>query len=400
MKKLNLVLIICIMLVCCPWVSRAAGNKYAVIGAAESVVNKSFKKDKDVYKAADNICLNVIQSDDPQTEYLQPAFFKYDISEYANRDIKSAAFIWKSSAHKPYTVYDVPGNDLTLTYTDGTPDRIAAGDLITSRTYQKDSPPLTDYPEVPEDYNIALDVTSYVKNKAGEGQTSFSVMFYAGWGGSVVFTPSSALLWIEYDANEKPRISIESPSGDNAVPNESMTVSARITDDGTVEKVKFIFDNKEYKYTKSGDVYSISVSATVMNEGEHTVTISAGDNDGAVTTVTKKIYVRSFRISGTRAEYENGGAVEARNLRAGEYICAKTEVTGLANGSMPVTLVFALYNNKNMMKALGISTVTVNGTDKKEIRAKLQVPNDIDFSTAELRICVTNGESSILAEIP
>ena len=119
MKKLCLLLAICTAV--CAFGGAAAAEdggselKSAVLTAADRVVQTVFKSGSGVYDAGyGHICLNVIEKDDPAGEYLQPAFFRYDISDYSEYDIKEAVLVWKSGNHKNFTLFDVPGDDLSL----------------------------------------------------------------------------------------------------------------------------------------------------------------------------------------------------------------------------------------------------------------------------------------------
>lgn len=67
--------------------------------------------------------------------YKQPGFFKYDISSVSGKNIIGAYLVWGNNNNSQFSLYDVPGNDLTLTYDENgkVSERIELGDKIDTR---------------------------------------------------------------------------------------------------------------------------------------------------------------------------------------------------------------------------------------------------------------------------
>ena len=80
MKKICLFLIGCIVLSCIGVF--AADKRTAVINESERLANISFIPEKDPYIAANNVCIRAVSGADLTSEYDQPAFFKFDFSDY------------------------------------------------------------------------------------------------------------------------------------------------------------------------------------------------------------------------------------------------------------------------------------------------------------------------------
>ena len=407
MKKLSLLIAVCILL-CGSFPVHAAeraatdqiGYNFAVLAPVAQVTGRVFKEGENVYKAANNICINVVQGDDAKTNYLQPAFFQYNLDEYKDYDIEEAALIWQSGNNKNFFIYDVPGNDLTLTETDTVPERIAVGDVITSHTYAANSPALdTDVYQggIPDGANLAFDITSYLKSTLAAGNNSFSVMFYAGWGGSIVFKPWGAKLWIRYSANTKPSVKITSPESATAVTGRDLVISADISDsDGSIYDAEFWFDGRRYTPLQSGDSYRVTVSGELITDGEHTIKIIATDNEGAVTTVEKKIYASSYFAANAKLTYSGGGDVVFSQLKAGAMICASADVTSLVDYEMPITIFAVIYDNNGVMKKIAFNTTKVSGGDSGvNVEVSLKIPNTLDLKTAVIKTYITNGRRSM-----
>lgn len=371
-------------------------TRYSTVTACEKIVNLDFSDGKK--QGGNDIVLNVVQADDQKTKYRQPAFFKYDISEYAKYDLSSVQLVWGGKNPKPYNVYDVPGNDLTLTYTGEIPNRIAVGDLISSVKYNEgaESPALKGYPGIPSGYNMIFDLTSYVNKKLSAGETSFSIMFFDSWGGTATMDGREAQLWIKYNPNIKPTISWTEPVASAVLPGKDLNVTVNVKDeDGNVAEVTLTFGEKEYLLSKDGDVYSAVIPGADVSEGEHTVRITAKDNNGAAATALKKIYAASYRINTRSFTDENGGALNASSLKAGQTVKANANVSCAVPEGKNIVIMIALYDNNNTMKAFGFEKRTLAAGSTEDMSAQLKVPDDIDLNKTRIKSYITNGFRSM-----
>ena len=61
---------------------------------------------------------NISQMADITAEYKQPAFMKFDISDYVTEgsNIIGAELLWRAIHKATYVLLDVPGNDITVEY--------------------------------------------------------------------------------------------------------------------------------------------------------------------------------------------------------------------------------------------------------------------------------------------
>lgn len=406
MKKLCLLLAICTA-VCALGGAAAAEDggsesKSAVLTASDRVVQTVFKSGSGVYDAGyGHICLNVIEKDDSAGEYLQPAFFRYDISDYSEYDIKEAVLVWKSGNHKNFTLFDVPGDDLSLSRAEGSdvPERIPVGGLITARTYNSGgtSPDLSGtYPGIPEGYNLAFDVTSYLKNKIHVGKTSVSVMFYSKWGGSAVLDGRGAQLWLRYDANTKPVIRLKSPETSDLVSGEGIRIAAEVTDaDGTVEKVTVTFDGKEYAAARTDDMYTVTVPTANVGDGTHEISVYAADDRGAERTLTKTVYCRSYTAGAAVLTDGDGGELDLKALKAGGKVNAAVDIASLVEKELPVTVTVCLYDRYNIMKTFGIGTAALTAAENTHtLHAAATLPSDTELKSIRICVYVTNGFKS------
>ena len=396
MKKICLFLIGCIVLSCIGVF--AADKRTAVINESERLANISFIPDKDPYTAANNVCIRALSGADPASEYDQPAFFKFDFSEYAGYAVNSVELVWKCGAKTSLRIYDVPDNSLNVTYDGTTPNRIKIGSLITAGAFDANSPVLTDRPGVPEGYNMSFDLTSYVKNKLSHGQTSFTVMIYSVWDGRYVFSPGGAKLWVDYSVNNKPEITVNSPS-DTVDAGSAVSISADITDsDGSISNVQIFFDGKRYAHTVSGNTYTAAVPESAVTDGEHTVTVTAVDNDGAKSTAAKKIYARSFVVQNVSITDIGGESPDFSRLKAGDVLKIKIDISSLTTTPSPVAVFAGMYTDRNEMKAFTAGSVllTPDGA-AKTAELSIAVPYNIDTACASVRVYASNGRKTVIA---
>ena len=125
---------------------------------------------------------NISQMADITAEYKQPAFMKFDISDYVTEgsNITGAELLWRAMHKATYVLLDVPGNDITVEYSYDSaaqkdmPKRIQAADRYFSETGLADNP--FGYDGIPSDWNLKWDITDYVNGKREQG--SFSLMTY------------------------------------------------------------------------------------------------------------------------------------------------------------------------------------------------------------------------------
>ena len=287
MKRSSLILAVCLFFSCICGIGSVFADDTAdirVIDASETIKNAMFVSDLNPYISADNYSvLNNNQANDARTMYAQPAFFKFDLSDYADGyDIIEAQLVWLVATNKKYDVYGVPSNDLTLTYSDGkTPDRLEVTNIIASTRYNGESP-LTGYEGIPSKWNIKFDITQYVKDNMNSG--AVTVMVYTPWGGSGVFCSNPAKLWVK--ASKKPVVNITAVNSDSEIntrvyENVPFNVTVQTDDPENTAEVKIYENNTELAKAVKNDDGSFTASVRVTGMGTHTLRAAAKAKSGA-----------------------------------------------------------------------------------------------------------------------
>lgn len=309
MKRISLILAICMVLssisgICLVSADSADGVATAVIEPAETVKVVYFGDDPSKkFVSADNFVMKIeneaTMNSDPQNGYSTPAFFKFDLSSIdANDDIVKAALIWGNAGNRTsISIYDVPGDEL--------PQGTKIGDVIPNsgrvvidpgtgnngivrQTCSKTDAALSqdDYPGAPSDYNVAFDITSYIKNEVNNGSGYATVMASPRWGGQVFMNKGGAKLWIK--TSKKPTVAISAVNSDSEINTEvfdgvhfKITAQVSGVTDITSVKVYDAASGAELGTAALNDDGSYTASVKVDGIGTHTLRVVATAASGA-----------------------------------------------------------------------------------------------------------------------
>ena len=245
--------------------------------------------------------------------YEAPFFFQWDVSALKGKEIVSAAYVHVVAANDNFFLYDVPGDDLTLSYTEKTftetvngaetevtkkvPNRIEINKtpianvrLDLSKTAI--SADITGLPEnVQSDYNFSVDITDYIKEQAASDNALATIMAYENWGGRVMYGNNQfPILWVKTIENDAPVVTLNPIEKINE--GETATVVATATDTNGIAAVKFYVDGVEQNVeaVNDGDTYTAQLSG--LAQGEHTVTVKATDTYGATGSADARLFVK------------------------------------------------------------------------------------------------------------
>lgn len=245
--------------------------------------------------------------------YEAPFFFQWDVSSLKGKEIVSAAYVHVVAANDNFFLYDVPGDDLTLSYTEKTftetvngaetevtkkvPNRIeinktpiANVGLDVSKTAI--SADITGLPEnVQSKYNFSVDITDYIKEQAASDNALATIMAYENWGGRVLYGNNQfPILWVKTIENDAPVVTVNPIEKINE--GETATVVATATDTNGIAAVKFYVDGVEQNVeaVNDGDTYTAQLSG--LAQGEHTVTVKATDTYGATGSADARLFVK------------------------------------------------------------------------------------------------------------
>lgn len=245
--------------------------------------------------------------------YEAPFFFQWDVSALKGKEIVSAAYVHVVAANDNFFLYDVPGDDLTLSYTEKTftetvdgaetevtkkvPNRIEINKtpianvrLDLSKTAI--SADITGLPEnVQSDYNFSVDITDYIKEQAASDNALATIMAYENWGGRVMYGNNQfPILWVKTIENDAPVVTLNPIEKINE--GETATVVATATDTNGIAAVKFYVDGVEQsvEVVNDGDTYTVQLSG--LAQGEHTVTVKATDKYGATGSADARLFVK------------------------------------------------------------------------------------------------------------
>lgn len=237
------------------------------------------------------------------------------------------------------------------------------------------------YTGISDDYMLAFDVTDSVKENinCGEMQQSYIITIDSG-----IYCIGNAvpLMYVTYKDNKRPVISLVAPESSAVVPNEDLTVSADITDaDSQIASVECLFDGKSVDLSVSGNCYTANLSGDKITEGEHEITFSAVDSEGASSVYTRKIYATGYRIDSKAFTDGNGGKAQ---LAAGSSIEFEVKISS-ASDKLNLTAIIALYNENNTMRALNCADKVFAKGEADSIKVAITVPSDVDSERSSVK---------------
>lgn len=236
------------------------------------------------------------------SNYAAPFFFRYDLSELKDADIVAAAYVGMvSKGRDNIKFYDVPSDNLALTYTGSIPNRIEINTtpfkeqvISNARDGYEDSvvsPDITGL-EIGYDANFSVDITDWVKEQAKTENGLATMMVYSTWGGQTFFGDKKyPVLWVKTAIeNDTPSAKIE-VSESTITEGDVLTVTGSATDNQGVTSASFYVDGTLY----TGDVAACDGSYTAniegLTAGNHTITFKAVDRYGAEGTAEANVRV-------------------------------------------------------------------------------------------------------------
>ena len=272
-----------------------------VIDASETVKNVNFAGDS--ITNSDNFIITTPNQSDFNSNtgegYQQPASFKYDISSLADKNIVEAYVIWGLTADTSLVMFDVPGDDITLKYSDSNtiPDRIVLGSKISEKVKDEENAAVM-FPKRPVDtensqntYNMYFEATSYIKKELSENSSYATVMISPRWSGGWYMRKPGAKLYVK--TTDAPVVSINVPSEINS--NETLAITANITDSNSIKSAEILIDGTAVEnavFDSSAKTVSASVSG--LSAGSHIVTVNAVDYWGVTGTASAQVNVKMY----------------------------------------------------------------------------------------------------------
>lgn len=269
-----------------------------VIDASETVKLVNFAGDN--ITSYDNFIITTPKQSDfnPNTGegYQQPAFFKYDISSLTDKNIVEAYVIWGLDKETRLVMFDVPGDDITLKYSDSNtiPDRIVLGSKISEKVWNEANAAAM-FPQRPVDpdkpYNTYFDATNYIKNELSENSSYATVMISPAYGGTWYMRKPGAKLYVK--TTDAPVVSINVPSEINS--NETLAITANITDSNSIKSAEILIDGTAVENAAlDSAAKTVSASVSGLSAGSHTVTVNAVDYWGVTGTASTQINVKMY----------------------------------------------------------------------------------------------------------
>ena len=144
--------------------------------------------------------------------------------------------------------------------------------------------------------------------------------------------------------------------------------------------------------------YTAAVPESAVTDGEHTVTVTAVDNDGAKSTAEKKIYARSFAVQNVSITDICGESPDFSRLKAGDVLKIKADISSLTTAALPVAVFAGMYTDRNEMKAFTAGSVLLAAEgETKTAELSITVPYNIDAVCANVRVYASNGRKTVIA---
>ena len=238
-------------------------------------------------------------SDSNPATPVESGFWKYDFSRYLDEGygIEKAEmlFLADSYTHTAITcMYDCPTDDLETGSNYLTVPKTSKDDFIAEFSNQNLSSISGNYSGVDGEYNVAVDITKYVKSKISDGKSSFTYMLYPKWGSTVYRFKGEPVLYITLGEKNTDVPLIEYISDNSDDENAQIfSVSVNATDSNGVEKVEFYLDGALMDGTVEKSENTYTYTGRMLAPGTHTLTVKAYDTYGKASTYTKEITVTS-----------------------------------------------------------------------------------------------------------
>ena len=306
--------------------------------------------------------------------YKQPAFFKYDISSIADKNIVGAYLVWGNGNSSQFSLYDVPGNDLTLTYDENgkVSERIKLGDKIDTRKKAGSLENLSDFPLMAENgnynkYNFYFDVTEKVKQRILNNIDYFTVNISVIYNSTAYMERAGAKLYVK--TTDKPVVNIDAPT--EIYSNETLDITANITDSNSIKSAELLIDGTAVENAAfDSAAKTVSASVSGLSAGSHTVTVNAVDYWGVTGTASMQINVEMY-IASEMSSIVPAVTIENPNFRDNLDYSGATYQNGALDKSN-----YVMISNRPSPGNLNASTIKAPILMKFDVSEYLDPDND------------------------
>ncbi len=296
-------------------------------------------------------------------------FYKFDLSKYTDNGtgIEKAEFMQVTNDpgySRLFYIYDVPENDLQngQKYADvSTPAANAKPIVQLSSPGNNTVIDKEAYPGVEYDYNFYADLTDYVQDKISTGNSSFTLMIYAGYGttaGYDLLSPPALYITPGVTNPDTPTVKLLDQT-DTYKDSEAFVIRVEATDSNGIGDIDVYLNGvkKEGTMTSDGDVHTFTAAA--LNSGEYEMQIVVSDIYGKATTITKNITVKQSKaIIAPIASVYTGSQIPTTSkplTNGGGFLYARPSV----DPSQPGKALFYKFDLSEFTeKGIGIDSVT------------------------------------------
>ena len=222
-------------------------------------------------------------------------YHKFDFSKYvkAGYSVKGA-YILQKSGNGHVSIIDCPENDLEYGDVYNTvPDhekkpavQFSVGS--NTNTYYTADKMQERFPGSRSGDNMAVNITSYIKDKIAEGNTSFTFMEYARYAGDRACFSNYGQLYLELEKSAK----VEITKVSDAYQNQEFTISAKASHKDGIDRVDFYVGDELVGTDSEAESGSYQVSVKDIDAGEYSLRAVAVSASGAYTVAE----VESFQI--------------------------------------------------------------------------------------------------------
>ena len=273
----------------------ASANDTMILNAASMVkIKKGDINITNVNEDGGGVISNLGGSSNDVENPVEALYYRFDLSGI-NRGIVSA-HILQNAESKPYStlaaIYDCPDNNLENGMNYQNVPKASFDNMITKFSITNlNNIDLTPFPGVTKNYNISIDVTEYVRQKADK-QNGFTFMIYPKYDGSIYKMTSSPIIYLELGEENTDAPSAEFLSSETNYSDKGNFVEQIKASDangiGDIEvylgdyKVEGTFSNEE-------DIYTFTGAPLIY--GQYKLKVIVKDIYGKSTTLSKYINV-------------------------------------------------------------------------------------------------------------
>lgn len=213
-------------------------------------------------------------------------YHKFDFSKYVKAGYSvTEAYILQKSGNGHVSIIDCPANDLeTGDVYNTVPDhekKTAVGFSVGNgtNTYYTTAQMQEKFPGSRSGDNMAVNITSYIKDKIAEGNTSFTFMEYARYAGDRACFSNYGQLFLKLEKSAK----VEITKVSDAYQNQEFTVFAKASHQDGIERVDFYVGDKLVGSDSDAESGNYQVSAGDIDAGVYSLRAVAVSKSGAYT---------------------------------------------------------------------------------------------------------------------